>query len=222
MKKSYSEIPDYKERQYVPRNGVSAYEAVALCLLCLVLGIIIGAVAAHADDDVDDTPVAVAGQFASTQNPKASRGDKASLKSAAQPPTRIYPDKTLTPGVTRPVTMNELCTPNSTKAARNVTEAMKKEVFERYGFVKGKYKPGDYEIDHFISLELGGSNDIKNLWPQPYAGEWGARKKDVVETALHRCICNAQLSVEQAQHIIVTDWVAQYKRIKADHECDLK
>jgi 5-methylcytosine-specific restriction endonuclease McrA len=28
------------------------------------------------------------------------------------------------------------------------------------------HPPGAYEIDHLISISLGGSNDIKNLWPQ--------------------------------------------------------
>jgi 5-methylcytosine-specific restriction endonuclease McrA len=26
------------------------------------------------------------------------------------------------------------------------------------------------EVDHLISIELGGSNDQHNLWPEPYQG----------------------------------------------------
>jgi hypothetical protein len=33
-----------------------------------------------------------------------------------------------------------------------------------------------YELDHLIPLELGGSNDLRNLWPQPFEGEWNAHK----------------------------------------------
>ena len=94
---------------------------------------------------------------------------------------------------------------------------MKNEVFSRYGFKKGKFKPGDYEIDHFISLELGGANDINNLWPQPYCDDskcFGARQKDVVETNLHRRICSKKITLEEAQKIIMTDWIQEYKSIK--------
>ena len=130
---------------------------------------------------------------------------------------KLYPDKKLTPGVTRDVHMAVLCLAGSTKDVRNVTQSMKNEVFSRYGFIKGKFKPGDYEIDHFISLELGGANDIKNLWPQPYSKSgtvFGAREKDVVETNLHRRICNKQITLQAAQKIITTDWIAEYKSIK--------
>ncbi len=125
-----------------------------------------------------------------------------------------YPDPTLTPGVTREVTVKELCRVGSTKDARHVTAKMKREVFHRYGFVDGEFKPGDYEIDHFMSLEIGGANDINNLWPQPYKGQWTARMKDVVETNLHRRMCKGQLTLTQIQMIIKSDWIKEYKRIK--------
>ena len=127
-----------------------------------------------------------------------------------------YPDPKITPGVTRVVSKKILCTHGSTKDARLVSAKTKTEVFKRYGFIKGKFKPGDYEIDHFISLELGGANDINNLWPQPFHGTHTARMKDVVETNLHRRICKGLITVEDAQNIIRTDWVAEYKRIKGE------
>lgn len=139
----------------------------------------------------------------------------------AAPVEGTYPDKRLTPGATREVSMAVICKVGSTKDVRHVTATMKREVFHRYGFVEGKYKPGDYEIDHFISLELGGDNDIENLWPEAYCpvgnkplktGCFGAREKDRVETSLHRQICNGSISIEQAQKIIRTDWVQEYKK----------
>jgi hypothetical protein len=43
---------------------------------------------------------------------------------------------------------------------------MRQEIYRGYGITyHGK---GDYEIDYLISLELGGSNSIKNLWPESY------------------------------------------------------
>lgn len=123
-----------------------------------------------------------------------------------------FPDLRWTTGVTRTVEADVLCKAGSTKDARLVTEAMKKEVFKRYGITSNF---GSYEVDHFISLELGGANDLANLWPQPYAGiAYTARMKDVVETNLHRRICKGVITLEQAQTIITTDWIAEYKKIK--------
>ena len=58
----------------------------------------------------------------------------------------------------------------------------------------------DYELDHFIPLELGGHpTDKRNLWPQPWKGACGARKKDVMENALHRKVCDRQMTLAAAQ-----------------------
>lgn len=68
-----------------------------------------------------------------------------------------------------------------------------------------------YEEDHLISLQLGGApSDPKNLWPEPYAGI-GARKKDVVETALKRLVCAGTLKLAEAQKAIL-NWPEAYKK----------
>jgi hypothetical protein len=72
--------------------------------------------------------------------------------------------------------------------------------------------PYAHEVDHLISLELGGSNIIRNLWPEPYAGRWDARTKDVLENRLHDLVCARQLSLRRAQHQEATNWVAAYRR----------
>jgi len=131
------------------------------------------------------------------------------------PAPGVYPDLELTHGVVETTDAKVVCHRGYTRDERHVTEAQKREVFRRYGLGTLPRKDwGQFEIDHFISLELGGSNDIDNLWPEPYGGEWGARKKDVVETDLHRHVCKGELSLEDAQKIIRMDWVAEYKRIK--------
>ena len=85
--------------------------------------------------------------------------------------------------------------------------------------VAGEHLPGavsDYELDHLVSLELGGDpNDPKNLWLEPWerkgnpplapAGQ-GAESKDVVENRLHREVCNGALTLAQAQQEIMTNW----------------
>src|SRR5262249_58492647 len=61
------------------------------------------------------------------------------------------------------------------------------------------------ELDHLVSLELGGSNDITNLWP-----EVGSlpNPKDTVENALHRAVCDRRVSLRRAQRAIATNWEA--------------
>jgi hypothetical protein len=76
------------------------------------------------------------------------------------------------------------------------------------------------EIDHFESLEIGGSNAITNLWPEYYAaapgqtGYLGARAKDVLETHLHRQICSGAITLLDAQQAIRV-WPALYHELKA-------
>ena len=121
----------------------------------------------------------------------------------------IRPDPMLTPGATRPVTLHELCTPGSSAAARKVSTATKREVFARYRVTP---TPGAYEVDHLISLELGGSNDLANLWPQAYHGALNAHDKDHLENQLHALVCAGTVSLAEAQHAIATDWVAAMQK----------
>lgn len=62
----------------------------------------------------------------------------------------------------------------------------------------------DYEYDHLVPLELGGSSDVRNLWPEPYAG--GSYTKDGVETRLNHVVCSGQVTLEAAQQAIATNW----------------
>lgn len=123
------------------------------------------------------------------------------------------PDSRLTPGQVNPLaTADSLCTKTfTTRDERHVTEKQKREVFVAYGIVNPA--KGEYEIDHLISLELGGSNDNSNLWPQSYISlPWNAHKKDVLENLLHRLVCNHTITLATAQHEISTDWIAAYKK----------
>jgi hypothetical protein len=53
---------------------------------------------------------------------------------------------------------------------------------------------------------------IRNLWPEPYAGKWGARTKDVLENRLHELVCDGRLTLRSAQRQEARDWVAAYRR----------
>lgn len=129
----------------------------------------------------------------------------------AQQPTPILPDPKLTPGATLPVTMDDLKVPGYTRKVRNVPQVVKEKVYLEYGITS--HGRGDYEVDHLISLELGGSNSIKNLWPESYRTQpWNARVKDKLENKLHALVCSGKVDLPTAQREIATDWVAAYKK----------
>jgi hypothetical protein len=131
----------------------------------------------------------------------------------------ILPNHDLTPGVARDVDKQTLCT-TSTKLVRNVPQAEKNAVYKEYGQNgddRSICKEGQ-EIDHLISLEIAGSNDIKNLWPQSFCGQWSAHVKDLYENFLHKQICTGKMTIEQAQKEISTDWIKGYK---SHHELPL-
>lgn len=130
-------------------------------------------------------------------------------------PDQPLPNPRLTPGATLDVTTEDICVTGYTKKVRNVPVAVKRRVYQEYGTV---YRPGAYEIDHEVPLELGGSNSIKNLWPESYSIEWNAHIKDQLENRLHLLACNGTISLSEAQHAIATDWIAAYKRVfQTDH-----
>jgi hypothetical protein len=124
-------------------------------------------------------------------------------------------DRELTPGAARVVTLAQLCVPGAAAKARNVSAKTKLAVYNRYGMTKARTGycsgPEGCEVDHLISIELGGSNDITNLWPQPYNGAWNAHMKDALENKLHSLVCSGHLTMSQAQTLITSDWERVYK-----------
>jgi hypothetical protein len=65
-------------------------------------------------------------------------------------------------------------------------------------------------LDHLIPVELGGTDDVENLWPQPAKGEWSAVQKDALEQKLLGMVCAGTLTVKQAQSAIKKNWVQAY------------
>ena len=123
----------------------------------------------------------------------------------------LLPDPQMTPGATLPVATGDVCVSGYSKKVRNVPNDVKQQVYAEYGITS--HKPGEYEIDHLISLEIGGSNSIKNLWPQSYLTQpWNAHVKDKLENELHAEVCSGKIDLPTAQHDISTDWIAAYKK----------
>jgi hypothetical protein len=128
----------------------------------------------------------------------------------ADQPAPIRPDPKLTPGATFDVTLQDISEPGYSKKVRNVTAEVKREVYAEYGITE--HQPGEYEVDHLIPLSIGGSNSIKNLWPESYRTVWNAHVKDRLEDRLHALVVSRKLDLKTAQREIATDWIAAYKK----------
>jgi hypothetical protein len=121
------------------------------------------------------------------------------------------PNPTLTPGATRPATLADLCASSREDVIRRVPTQVRERVFREYGISGAPAE--NYEIDHLVTPGLGGSDDIRNLWPEPhYDTEWNSYVKDQLEDHLHHLVCSGQVSLDTAQHDMENNWIAAYEK----------
>lgn len=126
------------------------------------------------------------------------------------------PNPRLTPGVALPLTEASVCSTVPTKRSHAQLAIVGKEILEKYGIRDGEH--GHYELDYLIDPDLGGSDDARNLWPQPYSASWNAHVKDALEAHLRELVCTGKLPLAEAQHDISADWIAAYKKyFRTDH-----
>jgi hypothetical protein len=114
----------------------------------------------------------------------------------------VLADPTRTPGVLNPnVTQanirSTICRHGWTETIRpptSYTNELKAKQMRQYGETGSL---SDYQEDHLISLELGGSpTDPRNLWPEPYPR---ASDVDKIENELNAEVCSGELTLAQAQ-----------------------
>ena len=120
------------------------------------------------------------------------------------------PDPICTPGVIDPrVTQDNIqqtiCVPGYTKTVRppaSLTNNIKIKQIQEYGYID--VNPSNYEEDHLISLELGGSpSDPKNLWPEfPRS----PNTKDKIENVCHKKLCSGLITLQEVQKQISSNW----------------
>lgn len=122
----------------------------------------------------------------------------------------FVPDPKLTPGATLTISASEVCQMPS-NVTRMIPASVGQEVFDQYGIQRPR--PRDYELDYLIAPELGGADDPRNYWPQPYGNsEWNAHVKDALEDRLHELVCENKLSLATAQRDISSNWIQAYKK----------
>lgn len=130
------------------------------------------------------------------------------------------PDPRLTPGafnpaVTQDTIRSTICVRGWTATVRppaSYTDALKARQIEAYGYADTSL--ADYEEDHLVPLELGGSPpDPRNLWPEPRTATLadgrpsGASIKDEFETALKKAVCAGSMTLARARREIGDHWV---------------
>src|ERR1035437_5863312 len=118
---------------------------------------------------------------------------------------QALPDPACTPGAVFNVGTATICTVGYTAKVRDVSLSVRKQVFKEYGIDYSLHS--NYEVDHLISLELGGSNDISNLWPESYLISDGSYTKDGFENYLHNQLCKGNVSLTEAQKEIANNWM---------------
>lgn len=124
----------------------------------------------------------------------------------------LLPDRTITPGDTLDVTVADIAVSGYARKVRNVPSSVKKQAYANYGI--SSRQPGEYEVDHLISLQLGGSNSIRNLWPQSFKTQpWNAYIKDALENELHDEVVSGRMDLPTAQRMIATNWIAAYQKV---------
>ncbi len=134
-------------------------------------------------------------------------------------PEEIYPDSLRTPGAPNPdITQDNISdnicskswSTSSVRPSTSITSRIKRDTMKAYGLTDS---PGHYELDHLISLQVGGCPDcVENLWPQAYGDKGhpltqnqraafnrentgseeiraGSLEKDLVENHIHDEIC---------------------------------
>ncbi|UTI64024.1 hypothetical protein NBH00_22140 [Paraconexibacter antarcticus] len=115
------------------------------------------------------------------------------------------PEPDCSPGAYYPkATLAKICVTGYTARVRRVSSATQQKVYAAYGI--GRHLEGQYEIDHLVPLELGGSNSIANLFPEAARPRPGYHEKDQVENAAHDTACARRRPLRALQRQIARDW----------------
>lgn len=128
------------------------------------------------------------------------------------------PDPDCTPGAINPtVTAEVLSDPGfRTRCVRDGTTSaqQKNKTYKWYGIDKPAHNTGagqTCELDHLVSLELGGADTLDNIWPQCGPEDVALREryfkqKDIVENYLAAQVKAGNMDLREVQRGIAEDW----------------
>ena len=124
------------------------------------------------------------------------------------------PDRRCSPGAySSGLRRTVLCSPSfRTGTIRDVPQSEKYAVEREYGLAPALYG-STLEIDHIVSLELGGANVIANLYPELADAHPGYHVKDTLENRLHDLVCSGAMTLRAAQTRIASNWQSLYLQV---------
>ena len=125
------------------------------------------------------------------------------------------PDPSCTPGaidpaVTQANIRSTICRSGYTKTVRPPESETERFKFDQAYPAYGVRHSTRTELDHLVSLELGGANDASNLWPQRPPTP---NPKDDVENAVHHAVCSGRVTLAAAQQAIASNWTTAETRL---------
>ena len=123
----------------------------------------------------------------------------------------LVPNSSLTPGSVRPMSVNDVCATTYSDDANEVPALVRQQVFHEYGV--SPRQSAMYGLDYLVSPQLGGTADIRNLWPEPEAQTiWNMRAKDALEDHLHELVCEGRVDLATAQRELAANWISAYQK----------
>jgi hypothetical protein len=180
---------------------------VLLAVLAGLLTVFAGSVAAAA------SPASSGHGLKKVHDPRRVTGTihgHCSYRDHAQLPDPRCTPGSIDPAVTQAGLRSTICKKGWTATVRPPeaqTERFKYDVaYPAYGTPRSKRT----ELDHLVPLELGGSNDATNLWPE-YPPT--PNPKDKVEDALNAAVCAGRVTLAAAQDAIASDWITAEKKL---------
>lgn len=148
------------------------------------------------------------------------------------------PDPACTPGAVNPTLtstalkaaefrtdcVRNQATPESrSHAEEHSTEQFKTDTYGWYNVSEPTDNEGKNqtcELDHFISLELGGADTLDNIWPQCGPSDVALdnrffKEKDTVENYLAWMVKHGEMELQEAQKGIAADWTQYLDKARA-------
>ncbi len=127
------------------------------------------------------------------------------------------PDPSCTPGAIDPAVTQDNIDATVCKSGYSSTVRPPASETDKFKAISlrayGELAESTTELDHLVSLELGGTNSASNLWPEMnHAGATGTTNpKDAVENTLHKAVCDHRVKLADAQNAIARNWTTALK-----------
>jgi hypothetical protein len=92
-----------------------------------------------------------------------------------------------------------------------LTEPVKKQLMAAYGISWSQ--ASNFELDHLVPENAGGSSDVRNLFPEPNTdagrharSEYVHNDKDAVESWSHTSVCKGKTTVTSVRQAMAANW----------------